>query len=70
MTSQVAAGYHEAIALFRSREFTRACALFKTVLSEIGGKDFLCEMYISSCERYLAAPPPENWIGNFVLLDK
>lgn len=62
--------YHEAIALFRSREFTRACALFKTVLSEIGGKDFLCEMYISSCERYLAAPPPENWIGNFVLLDK
>ncbi|MFO1501446.1 MAG: adenylate/guanylate cyclase domain-containing protein [Verrucomicrobiota bacterium] len=62
--------YHQAIELFRAREFARAGALFQEVLVEIGGKDFLCEMYISSCERYLAAPPPENWIGNFVLPDK
>lgn len=62
--------YHEAIALFRSREFQRASALFKAVLVEIGGKDFLCEMYMDWCERYTVAPPPKGWIGNFVLTDK
>jgi adenylate cyclase len=62
--------YHEAIRMFRRREFTAASALFSEVLAEIGGRDFLCEMYLERCARYLETPPPENWIGNFVLTDK
>jgi len=37
------AGYHEAIALFRRREFDAAAAKFKSVAGEIGKEDYLCE---------------------------
>lgn len=62
--------YHQAIRQFRCREFAAASALFQQVLLELGGKDFLCEMYIERCQRYQQNPPPENWMGNFVLTDK
>jgi len=62
--------YHEALRRFSRREFASASTLFTAVLGEIGGHDFLCEMYIERCARYLQTPPPENWAGNLVLTDK
>ena len=64
------ARYHEAIRLYRERQFDRAGELFKEVLQEIGGPDFLCDMYIARCAAYHAAPPPPNWSGAFMLTEK
>ena len=64
------AAYHEAIQLFRGRQFDRAGELFKGALREIGGQDHLCEMYIGRSAAYAAAPPPEDWNGAFTLTEK
>jgi len=64
------APYQEAIKLYRGRQFTQAIAAFKTVLETLGGKDFLCEMYIERCSEYELVPPPENWNGAFILTEK
>jgi adenylate cyclase len=64
------AAYHEAIQLFRGRQFDRAGELFKGVLREIGGQDHICEMYIGRCAAYVATPPPEDWNGAFTLTEK
>jgi adenylate cyclase len=64
------AKYHEAIKLYRTRKFAEAAAQFKAVREEIGGEDFLCEMYLSRCDAYQSSPPPENWDGSFTLSEK
>jgi hypothetical protein len=37
---------------------------------QIGGEDFLCDMYISRCEAYDISPPPTDWDGAFTLAEK
>jgi len=64
------AAYHEAIKLYRGRNFSAAAAQFEAVRKETGGEDFLCEMYLSRCAAYALRPPPENWDGSFTLEDK
>ena len=64
------AKYHETIKLYRSRKFAEAAELFKVVREEIGGEDFLCEMYLSRCDAYQLSPPTENWDGSFTLAEK
>ena len=64
------AKYHEAIQLYRGREFDRAEEMFKTALGEIGGQDFLCEMYLRHCSEFRAATPGPKWNGSFSLSEK
>jgi len=64
------AEYHEAIQLYRKRHFYQAGELFKKVLQQIGGADYLCEMYLSRCETYHTTPPPLDWNGAFTLTEK
>jgi len=64
------AGYHEAIRLYRGRQFAAAAAGFRNAGRESGGDDFLCAMFASRCEEYLRRPPPENWDGSHVLTQK
>jgi adenylate cyclase len=64
------AGYHEAVKLYRHRDFKVAIEHFKHVQEQIPGGDFLCEMYISRCEDYQNHPPPENWDGSYTLSEK
>lgn len=64
------AKYHEAIRLYRARQFEPAAALFKTVAADIGADDYLCKMYIQRCENYQANPPPPDWNGTFTLTEK
>jgi adenylate cyclase len=62
--------YHEAIQLYRARRFSEAEGLFKATLIEIGGEDFLCQMYLEQCAKFRTMPPPPNWTGSFALSEK
>lgn len=64
------ARYHEAIDLFRGREFAKAKQLFQSVFDETGGTDFLCENYAGRCADFIAIPPGEKWAGELVLTEK
>ncbi len=64
------AAYHEAIKLYRGRQFAQAISRFEAVQKEIGGGDFLCTMYAGRCADYIKQPPPENWDGSYTLVEK
>jgi adenylate cyclase len=64
------APYHEAIKLYRGRQFAEAITRFETVQKEIGGGDFLCIMYTERCADYIKQPPPANWDGSHTLSEK
>jgi adenylate cyclase len=64
------ATYHEAIKLYRRRQFAEAIHRFEAVQKEIGGGDFLCTMYLGRCADYIKQPPPENWDGSHTLSEK
>ena len=62
--------YHEAVRLYRARKFLEAAAQFEAARHQIGGADFLCEMYASRCAAFQISPPPDNWDGSFTLAEK
>ena len=64
------AKYHEAIRLYRGREFARAGEMFGDVAGEIGATDFLCSMYVGRCSEYQSTPPPADWNGAYTLTEK
>jgi adenylate cyclase len=64
------AKYHEAIKLFRGRQFAEAALQFETARREIGGEDFLCETYIERCAACIERPPPADWDGSYALTEK
>jgi hypothetical protein len=64
------AEYHRAIALYRGRDFSEGCELFARVNAELGGGDFLCQMYRERCAEYLAEGPPMDWDGSYTLKEK
>jgi adenylate cyclase len=64
------AKYEEAIQLYRARKFPEAEELFKKVEPEVGGEDFLCQMYLQHCTKLKETPPPAHWNGSFTLSEK
>ncbi len=62
--------YHVAVKLYRRREFKEAADRFKFTQQQVGGEDFLCEMYLSRCAAYELSPPPPDWDGSFTLSEK
>jgi adenylate cyclase len=64
------ATYHDAIILYRGRQFAEAIARFEAVQKEIGGEDFLCTMYLGRCADYIKQRPPGNWDGSHTLSEK
>jgi adenylate cyclase len=54
--------YHQAIALYRSREYGAAASEFSRLLQERTG-DALCALYIERCQRFEKDPPPADWDG-------
>ena len=62
--------YHEAIKLYRGRQFAEAAARFDDARKEMGVEDFLCTMYRLRCSTYEQKPPPDDWDGSFVLEEK
>ncbi|HXE42440.1 MAG TPA: adenylate/guanylate cyclase domain-containing protein [Candidatus Baltobacteraceae bacterium] len=64
------ATYHGAIRMYRNRQFDLATTMFRETLGEIGGKDFLCEMYLELCATHLQNPLPQNWDASITLMEK
>jgi adenylate cyclase len=64
------ATYHDAVKLYRSRDFAQARIQFEATRQAIGGEDYLCEMYLSRCAAYETTPPPAEWDGSFTLAEK
>jgi len=62
--------YQDAVKLYRERKFAEATGLFEAVRKEIGGDDYLCEMYVERCKTCLEEPPPADWDGSFKLTEK
>lgn len=62
--------YHDAVRLYRARQFDEAAARFETARQQIGGEDFLCTMYRLRCSVYRQNPPHEDWDGSFTLDEK
>jgi len=63
-------GYHEAISLYRKREFEQARAAFETAKAGIGRGDRLCDMYLAECESWRFNPPDADWDGSWTLTEK
>jgi adenylate cyclase len=62
--------YHVAIKLYRHKNFREAAGRFEFTREQIGGHDFLCDMYLLRCAAYIEKPPPEDWDGSFTLAEK
>jgi len=62
--------YQEAVKQYRARQFAGAAAKFAAARAQIGGEDFLCEMYLARCQAYELSPPPGTWDGSFTLAEK
>jgi adenylate cyclase len=62
--------YQNAVQLYRGRKFAEAAVQFEDVRTQIGGDDYLCEMYIERCKACVEEPPPADWDGSFKLTEK
>ena len=64
------ARWHEAVELFRTARFAEARAVFQEVAAQIGGEDFLCEMYLARIAEFAQTPPAADWDGAQTLAEK
>ena len=55
--------------VIKAHDFKQAIAGYKKCL-EIVPDDGPSHVYLKRCESYLAAPPPKDWDGVFILTDK
>jgi adenylate cyclase len=62
--------YHQARGLYVKRDFRESAAMFRKVKEQIGGEDFLCDMYAKRCELYAEVPPPADWDGSYTMTEK
>jgi adenylate cyclase len=61
--------FTEGLALYRDRRFTDATAKFFESL-KTSPDDKPSQIYIKRCEQFLAAPPPRDWDGVYVMTSK
>ncbi|MDX2222596.1 MAG: adenylate/guanylate cyclase domain-containing protein [Rhodospirillaceae bacterium] len=60
--AEACARWNEAFILYRARAFDEALAGFRA-LAAARPHDGLARLYVSRCERLVAAPPPADWDG-------
>jgi adenylate cyclase len=61
--------YEDGLNYYREKKFQKAVDSFKKVLEFLPG-DGPAETYIERCRAFLAAPPPKEWDGVFVMTTK
>jgi adenylate cyclase len=54
---------------YRARDFRGALSAFADALDATPG-DAPSQVYVQRCKDYLAAPPPEDWDGVWVMHEK
>ena len=64
------AKYQEGVRLYRGKEFDAAVEKFQEAKREIGGEDYLCDMYIEECKNVLEHGVKPGWDGSFTLSEK
>jgi len=64
------AKYHEGVRLYRAKKFGEAVKILHEAKREIGGEDFLCDMYIEQCENLFQQGLKSEWDGSFALSEK
>jgi adenylate cyclase len=69
LTPELLATYEEGTRLYRAQRFEEAAARFAEVLAERPA-DGPSRMYLDRCEDLVAAPPPPDWDGVFVMTHK
>jgi adenylate cyclase len=68
-TPELLATYERSIQLYRAQEFEDAAAAFREVLAHVPN-DGPCTMYLERCDELVAAPPPQDWDGVYVMTHK
>lgn len=61
--------YEEGIRLFRIKNFNEALEMFESLLPH-RPDDFMANLYIERCKKFIAEPPPENWNGVVIITEK
>jgi len=64
------AKYQEGVRLYRGKEFDAAVEKFQEAKREIGGEDYLCDMYIEECKNVSEHGVKRGWDGSFTLSEK
>ena len=67
--SQAVTYYSRGLSAYRDRQWDKAAALFKKVLT-LYPEDGASRTMIQRCRQFMAAPPPENWNGAFTMTTK
>lgn len=60
-TMQQLATFAQALSLFRERRFAQALPLFEACAAALD--DGPSHLYVKRCQRFVVAPPPEDWGG-------
>jgi adenylate cyclase len=68
-TPELLALYERGIQLYRAQEFEDAAAGFNEILEAVPN-DGPCMMYLERCRELIAAPPPQDWDGIYVMMHK
>ncbi len=68
-TPELLAVYERGIQLYRAQQFEGAAAAFREVLAAVPN-DGPCMMYLERCQDLVAAPPPRDWDGVYVMTHK
>jgi adenylate cyclase len=68
-TPELLAVYERGIQLYRAQEFAEAAAAFSEVVATIP-HDGPSTMYLERCQDLVAAPPPHDWDGVYVMTHK
>ena len=68
-TSGLLQHFSSGFELYHLKKFSEALECFNKAL-EMKAGDPPSELYVERCQEYLAAPPPENWDGVFVMKTK
>lgn len=61
--------YEEGVRLFRIKNFIEALEMFESLLP-YRPDDYLANLYIERCRKYIAEPPEANWNGVVIITEK
>ncbi len=66
---QLVSAFSEALELYRTRRFDQALRSFQAIPRD-HPNDGPTQVYIGRCEAYAKNPPPSEWDGVYIMLDK
>ena len=69
LKSELISPFHQALALYRARNWDQAKKGFEAILSDFP-EDQPSQIYLDSCNEFKKNPPPENWDGIFNRINK